>query len=237
MTERERDELLVERVHGGDPQAFDLLVTRYRRRLIRMLSQLVHDTVEAEDIAQETFIRAFRAIRSFRHEPAFCTWLYQIGMNTGKDFLITQSKHIPASTDIHLEHSEIFDAVDSLRDMNTPESLLMTKQIAYIVSTIMEGLPLAFRTAVYLHEIEGLSYDEISHVQGCSTGTVRTRVFRAREVIAEKLKPLLDFQTSKVRPNREINRSPSGRTCRGAAVFSDTAARSTTDTSGVTQGL
>jgi RNA polymerase sigma-70 factor (ECF subfamily) len=194
-TERERDELLVERSQGGDRQAFDLLVSRYRRRLIRMLSLLVHDSVEAEDIAQETFIKALRAIRGFRHEAAFSTWLYQIGLNTGKDFLIAQSRHIPASTKIALDRREMPDAADRLCEPSTPESLLATKQIASRVDAVIAGLPLAFQTAIYLHEIEGLSYDEIAEILGCATATVRSRVFRAREIIAEKLGPLLDLQS------------------------------------------
>lgn len=194
-TERERDELLVERIQGGDRQAFDLLVSKYRRRLVRMLSLLVHDTVEAEDIAQETFIRALRAMPGFRHEAAFSTWLYQIGVNTGKDFLITQSRHIPTSTKIDLERLEMSSTSASVCDMNTPETLLATKQIAYRVDAVIEALPLAFRTAICLHEIEGLSYDEIADILGCATATVRSRVFRAREIIVEKLRPLLDLQT------------------------------------------
>lgn len=194
-TERERDELLVERTQAGDRRAFDLLASKYRRRLIRMLSLLVHDTVEAEDIAQETFIRAFRAIRGFRHEAAFSTWLYQIGLNTGKDFLMTQSRHIPASTRIEVDRPEMLSPSDSLCETNTPESLLATKQLACRVDAVIEGLPLAFRTAIYLHEIEGVSYDDIAEVLGCPSATVRSRVFRAREIIVEKLRPLLDLRT------------------------------------------
>jgi RNA polymerase sigma-70 factor (ECF subfamily) len=196
-TERECDQLLVERVQAGERQAFDLLVGKYQRRLMRLVSRLVHDPAEAEDVVQETFIKAYRALRHFRGDSAFYTWLYRI--NTAKNFLVTQGRRAPTSTEADAERAEAFDDADSLRDINTPESVLASKQIAYTVNAAMEALPLELRTAIVLREIEGLSYEEISEVMACPIGTVRSRIFRAREVIAEKLRPLLDLPVDKRR--------------------------------------
>jgi len=196
-TERECDQLLVERVQAGDKRAFDVLVAKYQRRLMRLVSRLVHDPAEAEDVVQETFIKAYRALRHFRGESAFYTWLYRIGINTAKNFLVTQGRRTPTSTDTDAEQAEAFDDGDNLRDINTPESMLASKQIAETVNAAMDLLPLELRTAIVLREIEGLSYEEISEIMACPIGTVRSRIFRAREVIAEKLKPLLDMPVDK----------------------------------------
>jgi RNA polymerase sigma-70 factor (ECF subfamily) len=196
-TERESDQLLVERVQAGDKQAFDVLVSKYQRRLMRLVSRLVHDPAEAEDVVQETFIKAYRALWHFRGDSAFYTWLYRIGINTAKNFLVTQGRRTPTSTDANAEEAEAFDDGDSLRDINTPESMLASKQIAETVNAAMDLLPLELRTAIVLREIEGLSYDEISDIMACPIGTVRSRIFRAREVIAEKLRPLLDMPVDK----------------------------------------
>jgi RNA polymerase sigma-70 factor (ECF subfamily) len=189
--------LLVERVQAGDKQAFDVLVSKYQRRLMRLVSRLVHDPAEAEDVVQETFIKAYRALRHFRGDSAFYTWLYRIGINTAKNFLVTQGRRTPTSTDTDAEQAEAFDDGDNLRDINTPESMLASKQIAETVNAAMDLLPLELRTAIVLREIEGLSYEEISEIMACPIGTVRSRIFRAREVIAEKLKPLLDMPIDK----------------------------------------
>jgi RNA polymerase sigma-70 factor (ECF subfamily) len=196
-TERECDQLLVERVQAGDKRAFDVLVSKYQRRLMRLVSRLVHDPAEAEDVVQETFIKAYRALRHFRGDSAFYTWLYRIGINTAKNFLVTQGRRTPTSTDTDAEQAEAFDDGDNLRDINTPESMLASKQIAETVNAAMDLLPLELRTAIVLREIEGLSYEEISAIMVCPIGTVRSRIFRAREVIAEKLKPLLDMPIDK----------------------------------------
>jgi RNA polymerase sigma-70 factor (ECF subfamily) len=196
-TERECDQLLVERVQSGDKQAFDVLVSKYQRRLMRLVSRLVHDPAEAEDVVQETFIKAYRALRHFRGDSAFYTWLYRIGINTAKNYLVTQGRRTPTSTDTDAEQAEAFDDGDNLRDINTPESMLASKQIAETVNAAMDLLPLELRTAIVLREIEGLSYEEISEIMACPIGTVRSRIFRAREVIAEKLKPLLDMPIDK----------------------------------------
>ena len=196
-TERECDQLLVERVQSGDKQAFDVLVSKYQRRLMRLVSRLVHDPAEAEDVVQETFIKAYRALRHFRGDSAFYTWLYRIGINTAKNFLVTQSRRAPTSTENDAEHAEAFDDGEHLRDINTPESMLASKQIAEAVNAAMDMLPVELRTAIVLREIEGLSYEEISDIMACPIGTVRSRIFRAREVIAEKLRPLLDMPIDK----------------------------------------
>lgn len=196
-TERESDQLLVERVQAGDKRAFDVLVSKYQRRLMRLVSRLVHDTAEAEDVVQETFIKAYRALRHFRGDAAFYTWLYRIGINTAKNYLVTQGRRTPTSSETDAEQAESFDDAHRLRDNNTPESVLASKQIASTVNAAMDVLPIELRTAIVLREIEGLSYEEISEIMACPIGTVRSRIFRAREVIAEKLKPLLDMPIDK----------------------------------------
>jgi RNA polymerase sigma-70 factor (ECF subfamily) len=196
-TERECDQLLVERVRDGDKQAFDMLVAKYQRRLMRLLSRIVHDPAEAEDVVQETFIKAYRALRHFRGDSAFYTWLYRIGINTAKNHLATQGRRTLASADADHEHAEGFNDGEHLRDINTPESMLASKQIAQTVNAAMDALPVDLRTAIALREIEGLSYEEISDIMACPIGTVRSRIFRAREVIAEKLRPLLDMPVDK----------------------------------------
>jgi RNA polymerase sigma-70 factor (ECF subfamily) len=196
-TERECDQLLVERVRDGDKQAFDLLVAKYQRRLMRLLSRIVHDPTEAEDVVQETFIKAYRALRHFRGDSAFYTWLYRIGINTAKNSLATQGRRMPTSTDADGELAEGFNDGEHLRDINTPESMLASKQIAQTVNAAMDSLPVDLRTAIALREIEGLSYEEISDIMACPIGTVRSRIYRAREVIADKLRPLLDMPVDK----------------------------------------
>ena len=196
-TDRESDQLLVERVQAGERQAFDLLVSKYQRRLMRLVSRIVHDSAEAEDVVQESFIKAFRALRFFRGDSAFYTWLYRIGINTAKNYLVTQRRRAPTSTDTDAEGAEAYDEGEALRDINTPESMLASKQIAETVNAAMEALPADLRTAIILREIEGLSYEEISDIMTCPIGTVRSRIFRAREVIADKLRPLLDAPIDK----------------------------------------
>jgi RNA polymerase sigma-70 factor, ECF subfamily len=196
-TEREYDQLQVERVQAGDKRAFDVLVSKYQRRLMRLVSRLVHDPAEAEDVVQETFIKAYQALRHFRGDAAFYTWLYRIGINTAKNYLVAQGRRAATSSDADVEQAESFDDGTKLRDNNTPESVLASKQIAVTVNAAMDVLPIDLRTAIVLREIEGLSYEEISEIMACPIGTVRSRIFRAREVIAEKLKPLLDMPIDK----------------------------------------
>jgi RNA polymerase sigma-70 factor (ECF subfamily) len=197
MSDREVDQQLVERVQRGDKQAFGLLVAKYQRKLARLLSRLIRDPAEVEDVAQETFIKAYRALPSFRGDSAFYTWLYRIGINTAKNFLVSQGRRAPTSTDFDSEEAETFEDGDQLRDINTPERLMMTRQIGDTVNTAMEALPEELKTAIVLREIEGLSYEEIATIMDCPIGTVRSRIFRAREAISEKLKPLLDTAPNK----------------------------------------
>ena len=193
MSEREIDQVLVERAQRGDRLAFEQLVQKYQRKLARLLSRFIRDPAEVEDVAQETFIKAYRALPSFRGDSAFYTWLYRIGTNTAKNFLVAQGRRAPTSTSFDSEEAETFDDGDQLRDINTPESVLHSKQIGETVNAAMEALPEELRTAIVLREIEGLSYEEISRIMDCPIGTVRSRIFRAREAVAAKLRPLLDI--------------------------------------------
>jgi len=197
MSEREVDQALVERAQRGEKQAFDLLVTKYQRKLGRLLSRFIRDPAEVEDVAQEAFIKAYRALPSFRGDSAFYTWLYRIGINTAKNYLVAQGRRAPTSTGFDSEEAETFEDGDQLRDINTPESLLHSKQIGETVNAAMESLPEELRTAIVLREIEGLSYEEIAKIMDCPIGTVRSRIFRAREAVAARLKPLLDVSPDK----------------------------------------
>lgn len=192
MTEREIDQQLVERAQGGDQRAFDVLVQKYQRKLLRLLSRYVRDAGEVEDVVQEAFIKAYRALPSFRGDSAFYTWLYRIGINTAKNYLVAQGRRAPTSTGFDTEEAETFDDGDQLRDINTPENVLQSKQIGETVNAAMEALPEELRTAIVLREIEGLSYEEIAESMKCPIGTVRSRIFRAREAVAAKLRPLLE---------------------------------------------
>lgn len=191
MSDKDIDQQLVARAQQGDKAAFELLVSKYQRKLLRLISRLVRDPAEAEDVAQDAFIKAYRALPQFRGDSAFYTWLYRIGVNTAKNFLVSQGRRPPSSTEKDAEEAETFDDADALRDINTPESILLSKEIANTVNAAMAKLPEELRTAISLREIEGLSYDEISEVMNCPIGTVRSRIFRAREAIAAELRPLL----------------------------------------------
>lgn len=197
MGDREVDQQLVERVQNGDKHAFDLLVAKYQRKLIRLLSQFVRDPAEVEDVAQEAFIKAYRALPSFRGDSAFYTWLYRIGINTAKNYLVSQGRRAPTLQGIDSEEAENFEDGGILREMHTPESELMSKQIAQTVNQTLEELPEELRTAIILREIEGLSYEDIANIMECPIGTVRSRIFRAREAISEKLRPLLGTSKDK----------------------------------------
>jgi RNA polymerase sigma-70 factor, ECF subfamily len=192
MGDREIDQQLVERVQRGDKQAFNLLVIKYQRKLARLVSQFVRDSAAVEDVTQEAFIKAYKALSTFRGESAFYTWLYRIGINTAKNFLVSQGRRAPTSVSgFDNEDAENFEDGGKLREINTPESELMSKQIAQTVNQTLNTLPEELRTAIVLREIDGLSYEEIASVMNCPIGTVRSRIFRAREAISEELRPLL----------------------------------------------
>jgi RNA polymerase sigma factor RpoE len=197
MSERDIDQRLVELAQHGDKHAFELLVSKYQRKLGRLLSRFVRDAGEVEDVTQEAFIKAYRALPSFRGDSAFYTWLYRIGINTAKNHLAAAGRRAPTSTNYDSEEAESFDDGDQLRDLSTPENLLMSKQIAQTVNQSMERLPEDLRAAITLREIEGMSYEDIAAIMQCPIGTVRSRIFRAREAIAEQLRPLLDISKEK----------------------------------------
>jgi RNA polymerase sigma-70 factor (ECF subfamily) len=197
MSDRDIDQQLVERVQRGDKAAFDLLVVKYQRKIFRLLSRLIRDTAEIEDVAQEAFVKAYRALPNFRGDSAFYTWLYRIAINTAKNYLVSQGRRAPTSTQADVEDAETFDDGDHLRDLNTPDSMLVTKQVAEAVNRAIDTLPEDLRTAIVLRELEGLSYEEIAESMQCPIGTVRSRIFRAREAIALELRPILDTAKDK----------------------------------------
>ena len=191
MSERDVDAELVARVQRGERQAFDLLVLKYQRKIIRLLSRMIRDSSEVEDVAQEAFIKAYRALPQFRGESAFYTWLYRIAINTGRNWLATNSRRPSTPSSYENEDGETFNETDNLTDNNTPESAMATREIAESVNRSIEDLPEDLRTAIVLREIEGMSYEDIAATMNCPIGTVRSRIFRAREAIAAKLRPIL----------------------------------------------
>lgn len=197
MGDREVDQRLVERVQRGDKKAFELLVAKYQRKLNRLLSRFIRDPSEVEDVAQEAFIKAYRALPSFRGDSAFYTWLYRIAVNTAKNYLVAAGRRAPTSTQINSEEAESFEEGHQLRHMNTPEAELMSKQVAATVNQAMEALPDELRVAITLREIEGMSYEDIAAAMNCPIGTVRSRIFRARETIADRIRPMLGTATDK----------------------------------------
>ena len=192
VSEREVDRQLVARAQRGDKRAFELLVEKYQRKLGRLLARFIRDPAEVEDVTQEAFIKAYRALPGFRGDSAFYTWLYRIGINTAKNYLMALGRRAPTSTEVEAEDAEGFEDGEQLRDINTPESLLLSKEIAQTVNATIDELPEELRTAIQLREIEGMSYEDIARIMDCPIGTERSRIFRAREAIAERLRPLLD---------------------------------------------
>ena len=191
MGEHTVDRELVERAQQGDKKAFDVLVLRYQFKIIKLISRYVHDPNEALDIAQEAFLKAYRALPGFRGESAFYTWLYRIAINTAKNYLVAQGRRPPGS-DIDAQEAEQFDGQSLLKEYETPERLLLKDEIEATVFQAIEDLPDDLRTAITLREFEGMSYEEIAQTMGCPIGTVRSRIFRAREAIDKKLRPLLN---------------------------------------------
>ena len=191
MGEREVDQRLVERVQRGDKKAFELLVTKYQRKLNRLLSRFIRDPSEVEDVAQEAFIKAYRAIDRFRGDSAFYTWLYRIAINTAKNWLVSRKRR-PPSTDIDAADAEQYDLESRLKEQGTPENELLREEIKQTVFKTIAALPDDLRTAIMLREMDGMSYEDIAVTMDCPIGTVRSRIFRAREAIDQKLRPLLE---------------------------------------------
>ena len=187
---QESDQQLVKRVQQGDKRAFDLLVIKYQHKILAIVGRYVKDNGEVHDVVQETFIKAYRALANFRGDSAFYTWIYRIAINTAKNHLVARGRR-PPSRDVDMDEAEFYSGSDSLRDIDTPESQLMKDQLEKVVHAAIRALPEDLRTAVTLREMDGLSYEEIAEVMGCPVGTVRSRIFRARESIDKQIEPML----------------------------------------------
>lgn len=190
MSERANDQLLVERVQQGDKKAFDILVLKYQHKIVNLVMRYVRDQAEALDITQEAFIKAYRALPKFRGDSAFYTWLYRIAINTAKNFLVA-AKRRPLDYDLDLQDPEQYDMQARLKETDTPEGLLLTDEIRETVMDAIEALPEDLRTAILLREMEGMSYEEIAQTMDCPVGTVRSRIFRAREAVDKRLRPIM----------------------------------------------
>ncbi len=184
------DEQLVAKVQKGDKRAFDLLVLKYQHKILAIISRYVKDQAEVQDVAQETFIKAYRALANFRGDSAFYTWIYRIAINTAKNYLVSRGRR-PPSSDVEVEDAEYYSGGEQLKDLGSPERQIMRDQLEEVVHRAIRELPEDLRTAVTLREMEGLSYEEIAEVMGCPVGTVRSRIFRAREAIDKQMAPLL----------------------------------------------
>ena len=191
MDERSVDAEIVTRVQGGDKSAFNLLVLKYQHKVTKLVARYVRDSAEVQDVTQEAFIKAYRALANFRGDSAFYTWLYRIAINTAKSYLVSQGRR-PPNSDIDAETAEVLDGGGSLREIATPERNMLRDEIANTVQRVVAGLPEDLRTAITLREIDGLSYEDIAQVMDCPIGTVRSRIFRAREAIDNELRPLVE---------------------------------------------
>ncbi len=191
LSDKEIDLALVERVQRGDKAAYDLLVLKYQHKIGHLVSRYVHDAHESQDVTQEAFIKAYRGLKNFRGDSAFYTWLYRIAINTAKNHLVTMSRKI-SDTGIDAADAEQYDSGSALRENATPDRVMVTDQIARVIEESIEALPDDLRTAIRLREFEGMSYEEIAQAMDCPIGTVRSRIFRAREAIDNNLEPLLD---------------------------------------------
>ncbi|HGJ5897995.1 MULTISPECIES: RNA polymerase sigma factor RpoE [Arsenophonus] len=189
MSEQLTDQVLVERVQKGDKKAFNLLVIRYQNKVVSLVSRYVPQG-DVPDVAQESFIKAYRAIGSFRGESAFYTWLYRIAVNTAKNYLISQGRR-PPSNDLDVVNAENFEASNALKEISNPENLMLSEELKKVVFRTIESLPEDLRLAITLRELDGLSYEEIALIMDCPVGTVRSRIFRAREAIDNKVQPLI----------------------------------------------
>ncbi|MCF5729657.1 RNA polymerase sigma factor RpoE [Aeromonas veronii] len=185
------DEQLVERVQRGDKAAFNLLVKKYQHKVVNLVARYVNNPGDVPDVAQEAFIKAYRALPTFRGESAFYTWLYRIAVNTAKNYLTSQGRR-PPSSDVEADEAESYGGGEALQEVSTPENLALTDELKRTVFSAIEALPEDLRTAITLRELEGLSYEEIAEIMDCPVGTVRSRIFRAREAIDKKLQPLIE---------------------------------------------
>lgn len=192
MGDQVTDQVLVERVQQGDKKAFDLLVLKYQNRIMKVLSRYLYDQNEVQDIAQEAFIKAYRALPNFRGDSAFYTWLYRIAINTAKNHLVAQSRRPPGG-DIDASEAEQYEGESALKEYASPEREVLKDEIQRVVVQAINELPDDLKTAITLRELEGMSYEEIADAMDCPIGTVRSRIFRAREAVDTKLKPLLDW--------------------------------------------
>ncbi|NLA88728.1 MAG: RNA polymerase sigma factor RpoE [Alcaligenaceae bacterium] len=190
-TERQIDEALVKRAQAGDKRAFELLVSKYQRRILRLLSRILHNQSDVEDIAQETFLKAYRALPKFRNESAFYTWLYRIAVNTARNHISSKHNQVFVSDQIESQDGETFSLLDNLTDGETPETHMHNREIVEALQEAIDDLPEQLRQAIELRELEGLTYEEIATVMDCPVGTVRSRIFRAREALSERLKAVL----------------------------------------------
>ncbi|MDO5667781.1 MAG: RNA polymerase sigma factor RpoE [Alcaligenaceae bacterium] len=194
-TEREIDAALVRRAQAGEKRAFELLVSKYQRRILRLLGRILHNQSDVEDIAQETFLKAYRALPKFRNESAFYTWLYRIAVNTARNHISSKHNQVFVSDQIESQDGETFSLLDNLTDGETPETHMHNREIIESLQEALEELPEQLRQAIVLRELEGLTYEEIATAMDCPVGTVRSRIFRAREAISERLKSLLGTDT------------------------------------------
>lgn len=185
------DQQLVERVQRGDKNAFNLLVLKYQSKVISLISRYVRNQADVTDVAQEAFIKAYRALPNFRGESAFYTWLYRIAVNTAKNYLVSQGRRAPAN-DVDAEDAEYYEGSDALKEFASPERLMLSDEIKKVIFETLETLPEELRMAISLRELDGMSYEDIAIVMDCPVGTVRSRIFRAREAIDKKLQPLLE---------------------------------------------
>jgi RNA polymerase sigma-70 factor (ECF subfamily) len=190
MGENTNDQALVERVQKGDKRAFDVLVIKYQSRIVNVITRYIHDPVEALDLAQEAFIKAYRALHNFRGDSAFYTWMYRIAINTAKNHLVAQSRR-PPQDDVEASDAEYYEGDSALKDASTPERMVLRDEMEKVIFDAIEGLPEDLRTAITLRELEDMSYEEIAEAMDCPIGTVRSRIFRAREAIDKKLRPLI----------------------------------------------
>ncbi|WP_211824380.1 RNA polymerase sigma factor RpoE [Kistimonas asteriae] len=187
---QETDQQLVSRVQKGDKRAFDLLVIKYQHKILGLVGSYVHDFQEVQDVTQEAFIKAYRALGQFRGDSAFYTWLYRIAINTAKNFLVAKGRR-PPDTDVDVYNTETLDSSYPLKDLETPEHNVQKDEIEAVIFKVIKGLPDELRTAVTLREFDGLSYEDIAEIMDCPVGTVRSRIFRAREAIDKVIQPLL----------------------------------------------